>query len=202
MKRNTLTSRDPAMLALSETLDLLRILWSVYHGLQKTSKRMSVTIGLTGAERITIRLIGRFPGIAAGHLADLLHVHPSTLTGVLKALEKRRLLERLVDGGDGRRVLLRLTKAGNRFDIEQDGTAEAAVARAMRSHSPASVHAARQLLITVAAELDSPSRSRVNASARKNRSRSPQRGRARSSRSTSQPRYRPRNRSREDTPAR
>lgn len=141
---------------LGETLDLLRTLWSVYHGLQKTSKRMSREVGITGSERITIRLLGRFPGIAAGSLADLLHVDPSTLTAVLKRLERRRLIERKRDDRDGRRVLLRLTKAGAAYDVETSGTAEAAVARAIRGLSARQLETTREVLLAVASELDAP----------------------------------------------
>lgn len=142
--------------ALGETLELLRILWSVYHGLQKTSKRMSEEVGVTGSERIAIRLIGRFPGIAAGRLAELLHVDPSTLTAVLKRLERRGLVERKRDASDGRRVLLRLTRTGAGYDTETSGTAEAAVARALRAFSARHVALTREVLLAVASELDLP----------------------------------------------
>src|SRR2546421_7190843 len=49
---------------------------------------------LTGPQRLVMRIVGRFPGIAAGRVAQILHVHPSTLTGILKRLEARGLLQR------------------------------------------------------------------------------------------------------------
>ena len=145
---------------LGETLDLLRLLWSVYHGLQNVSKQMKRTIGLTGGERVSIRLIGRFPGLSAGELADLLHVHPSTLTGLLNSLERRRLIHRDIDKRDRRRVRLQLTRQGSEYDREMHGTIESAVKTALRTHAPAEAHTARQLLISVAAALHGQKKAR------------------------------------------
>ncbi|RKI39911.1 MarR family transcriptional regulator, partial [Corallococcus sp. AB049A] len=116
---------------LGEVLEFMRLLWAVDHGLQSTSKRMESTLGLTGPQRLVIRLVGRFPGITAGTLANILHVHPSTLTGVLKRLEKRGLLERKSDPLDGRKALFALTDSGRALDIPSEGTVESAVQRVL-----------------------------------------------------------------------
>src|SRR5207244_12973540 len=82
---------------LGAVLDFMRLLWAVDHALQSASKRMESTFGLTGPQRLVVRIVGRFPGIAAGRIAEILHVHPSTLTGVLKRLESRGILPRRPD---------------------------------------------------------------------------------------------------------
>jgi hypothetical protein len=69
-------SRTPE---LGEALDFLRLIWAVDHGLHRASKRTETELGVTGPQRLVLRIVGRFPGIPAGHLAQLLHVHPSTL---------------------------------------------------------------------------------------------------------------------------
>ena len=51
---------------LGEVLEFMRLLWALHHGMQSTSKRMEATLGLTGPQRLVLRLVGRFPGIAAG----------------------------------------------------------------------------------------------------------------------------------------
>ena len=38
---------------------------------------VKATVGLTGPQRLVVRLVGRFPGITAGRLAEILHVHCS-----------------------------------------------------------------------------------------------------------------------------
>ena len=65
--------------SLDEVLDFLGLIWNVDHALQSLSKRMSSQSGITGPQRLVLRLIGAFPGSAAGQLAEKLHLHPSCL---------------------------------------------------------------------------------------------------------------------------
>ena len=64
---------------LPDVLQFMQLLWAVVHGLDKASKRMSAEIGVTGPQRLVLRVVGLFPGLSAGDLAAILHVHPSTL---------------------------------------------------------------------------------------------------------------------------
>lgn len=138
---------------LGEVLEFMRLLWAVDHGLQSTSKRMEARLGMTGPQRLVLRLVGRFPGITAGTLAQILHVHPSTLTGVLKRLEKRGLLERRSDPLDGRKALFALTEAGKAMDVPATGTVEAAVQRALSRMSRARILNTQDVLTALAEEL-------------------------------------------------
>lgn len=149
---------------LGEVLEFMRLLWAVDHGLQSTSKRMEATLGLTGPQRLVIRLVGRFPGITAGRLAHIMHVHPSTLTGVLKRMEKRGVLERKADPLDGRKALFALTEAGRALDIPSPGTVESAVQRAITRMSRTRLVNAQDVLTAIAEELGagSPSGEPVN----------------------------------------
>ena len=113
--------------ALGETLDFMRLIWEVDHALQRASKRMESTLGVTGPQRLVIRIVGRFPGLPAGHLATLLRVHPSTLTGILKRLERKGLMRKRADPRDGRRLLLSLTEEGRAFNLTNEGTVEGGV---------------------------------------------------------------------------
>jgi DNA-binding MarR family transcriptional regulator len=138
---------------LGEVLEFMRLLWAVDHGLQSTSKRMESSLGITGPQRLVLRLVGRFPGITAGNLAQILHVHPSTLTGVLKRLEKRGLLERKADPLDGRKALFALTEAGRTLDIPSTGTVEAAVQRALSKMNRTRIAHTQDVLTALAEEL-------------------------------------------------
>jgi len=138
---------------LGDVLDFMRLLWAVDHGLQSTSKRMETTLGVTGPQRLVVRLVGRFPGITAGTLAQILHVHPSTLTGVLKRLEKRGLLERKSDPLDGRKALFALTEAGRGLDTPAAGTVEAAVQRVLSRMTRARILHTQDVLTALAEEL-------------------------------------------------
>jgi MarR family transcriptional regulator, organic hydroperoxide resistance regulator len=138
---------------LGTALDFMRLLWAMDHDLQRRSKRMEVELGVTGLQRIIIRLIGRFPGVTAGRLAELVHVHPSTLTGVLKRLVERGLVSRDRDETDARIAHFALTLEGEKIDGSQAGTVEAAVRRALARLAPDKVDAARDVLAAVAEEL-------------------------------------------------
>lgn len=144
---------DVDQLELGQVLEFMQALWAVDHELQSSSKRQEAQTGVTGPQRLVIRMVGRFPGIAAGKVSEILHLHPSTLTGVLKRLETRGLLERHVDPADGRRALLTLTEKGRAIDAARGGTVEASVRRALGKLPARSVATAREVLERLAAEL-------------------------------------------------
>ncbi len=140
---------------LGEVLEFLRLIWALDHALQRASKRMERSLGVTGPQRLAMRIVGRFPGILAGQLAAILHLHPSTLTGILKRLERQGLLTRRRDPRDARRALLGLTAKGRRLEeAVVAGTVEAAVRSALAELSaPAVRHTAGSLRL-LAARLD------------------------------------------------
>ena len=139
---------------LGPVLEFMRLLWAVDHGLQSASKRMHAAIGLTGPQRLVVRIVGRSPAVSAGRLAEILHVHPSTLTGVLRRLEQAGLVQRSTDSSDGRRALFTLTARGRALDRMQSGTIESRVRAALASVPASRVAAAQELLVAVAAELE------------------------------------------------
>ena len=135
-------------------MDFMRLLWAVDHALQRTSKRMEMTLGVTGPQRLVIRIVGRVPRIPAGELARLLHLHPSTLTGVLKRLGRQGLVRQQPDPDDGRRILLVLTAKGQRLNVEAEGTVESGIRRALAGMAPAKLAATREVLESIAAALE------------------------------------------------
>jgi MarR family transcriptional regulator, organic hydroperoxide resistance regulator len=140
--------------SLGEVLDFMRLIWGLDHALQKTSKSMRARIGVTGPQRLAIRLIARFPGIPPGQLAELLHVHPSTLTGILKRLERQGLIRRRPDPRDGRRTFLGITETARRIDTATIGTVEAAVQRVIDSIPKLKLDHARQVFAELTAALN------------------------------------------------
>src|SRR3989440_6411787 len=138
---------------LGAVLDFMRLLWALDHALQSASKRMESNFGMTGPQRLVMRIVGRFPGIAAGRVAEILHVHPSTLTGILKRLESRGLLQRRTDPRDARRALFMLTPKGRKLDTVRTGIVEQAVRRALATDTH-KVAAAQEVLLALSEELD------------------------------------------------
>ena len=144
---------EPPLPHLGEVLDFMRLIWAVDHALQRSSKRMKATMGVTGPQRLVVRIVSRFPGMPAGRIAELLHVHPSTLTGVLKRLERQGLIRRRSDPKDGRRALVGISPKGRAVDLAASGTVEAAVHRALALAPRREIEATRALLARLAREL-------------------------------------------------
>lgn len=151
----------PFGLPVGDAIDFLRLIWAVDHALQRRSKAMAATLGITGPQRLVIRIIGRFPSIHARQLADILHLHPSSLTALLKRLERRDLVRRWPDERDRRRWLLGLTRQGQALNRETPGTIEAAVQRVLETTTRDNLDGTRAVLSKLARELDGGSRSRV-----------------------------------------
>ncbi len=136
-----------------ETLQFMQRMWDFVHALDVRSKRMSQTIGVTGPQRLVIRLVGQKPGQTATEIASMLGKHPSTLTGVLARLESRGLIIREIDPEDRRRARFTLTPGGKRIDRERKGTVEAATRRALGRVSANAVDTTLDLVAKLVEEL-------------------------------------------------
>jgi DNA-binding MarR family transcriptional regulator len=139
---------------LDAVLDFMRLLWSIEHGLQRMSKRMEGELGITGPQRLVLRVVGRFPGLSAGELADIVQLHPSTITGILQRLVASGLLERARDPADSRRARLRLKPRAIPYTRTSSGTVENIVRRALEHVGASKVRAARTVLAEVARRLN------------------------------------------------
>jgi len=93
-------------------LQFLQTVWQLEHALERASKRMEDALGISGPQRFALRMIGVHPGITAGELASVLHLHPSTVTGIVQRLETRRFVRRASNAADGRVAHLYLTPSG------------------------------------------------------------------------------------------
>lgn len=134
-------------------LEFIRLMWAVDHELQSLSKRMVGRMGLTAPQRLALRFVGRQDGITLGALADLLHLHPGTVTGIVRRLEEMGLVTRTRSREDTRRVHLALTAAGTVLNRRRQGTVEAAVRRVAGAVPRAELEHAARVLADVAREL-------------------------------------------------
>ena len=138
---------------LDPVLDFMRLLWSIEHGLQKRSKQMESELGITGPQRLVLRVVGQFPGLSAGELAHIVRLHPSTITGILQRLVARGLVARARDPQDSRRSRLRLKPRALAYTQPSAGTIEQAVTEALGRAGASNVRAARKVLAKVAQHL-------------------------------------------------
>jgi DNA-binding MarR family transcriptional regulator len=96
-------------------LEFLRMVWHLEHALERASKRMEDAFGISGPQRFALKIVSVQPGITAGELARTLHLHPSTVTGIVQRLQLRRLVRRVPSSIDGRVIHLHATRAGARL---------------------------------------------------------------------------------------
>jgi MarR family transcriptional regulator, organic hydroperoxide resistance regulator len=139
---------------LGVVLEFMRLIWAVDRGFGDASQQVVASLGVTAPQHLVMRIVGRFPGISAGQLARMLHARPSTLTPVLKHLERRGLLARRADPRDSRRAALGLTERGWRLDDKAGGAAEEAIRQALSALARKDVRAARSVLAAVAEALE------------------------------------------------
>jgi MarR family transcriptional regulator, organic hydroperoxide resistance regulator len=137
-----------------DALAFLRAIWALDHSLQTRSKQMLRVLGVTGPQRFVIRLIGANPSCAAGEIAETMQVHPSTLTGVLRRLERHGLVDRVVDQSDRRRALFQLTAKGKVIDAHRAGTVESAVRRLQRRAKEAEILSTLRIFAALTEELE------------------------------------------------
>ena len=142
--------RDPDA---DDILRFMRLIWAVDHELERCSKRMEVTHGLTVGQRMTLLLIARDPDISAASLASLMHVHPGTMSGMLKRLESGGFIARNGHAADARRHVLSLTSKGAAANRLRRGTFEHAARNLLRTHPAGDIQAAERVLAGLAASL-------------------------------------------------
>jgi DNA-binding MarR family transcriptional regulator len=150
--RTRSTSKRPK--PAGETLQFMQRMWEVVHALDVRSKRMERTIGVTGPQRLVLRIVGQSPGKVASEIAATLGIHPSTLTGILARLEERGALLREIDAEDRRRARFRLTALGRKIDGLRRGTVEAAVKRSLARAGDETVASTTRLLGIMVEELE------------------------------------------------
>lgn len=140
--------------ALDAPLEFLRTLWALSHALDSRSKTMARAGGVTSPQRMVLRVLSRAPGAAGVELARLLHLHPSTLTGVLRRLEAKKLVRRAPDEHDARRFRFYVTPKGERALTGQQHTVEAVVRRVLAHEAPRSVAEVQRMIRRITAGLE------------------------------------------------
>lgn len=135
------------------TLAFLRTVWALDHGLHSHSKRMKTERGVTGPQRLVLRVLELAPGTPPSELARILCVHRSTVSVILRALESAGHVKRLPNASDGRAVVLSLTPKGRRVVEEQAGTVEAVFRKTLGKLPPRNVQIAQVVLETLSRAL-------------------------------------------------
>lgn len=145
---------QPPPAPLTHALEVMRRIWAVDHAARRLSRVMEAELGVTGPQRLVVRIVGQRPGISAGELCALLHLDASTLSGHLQSLSDAGILERRPSPTDARKACISLTPKGKRFDVQTPGTVEAAVESVLAGVDPRSLGHVERFLETLVAALD------------------------------------------------
>ena len=135
---------------LGPALDFLAHIWALNHAIERVSTRTQRALRISAPQRLVLRCIGKFPGIAsAGHAARLLQRPPGRLLGGPTPPRRPSCWNATVGGG----FLLGLTAKGRALDRPMPHTVEHAVERLLTLTDPADLEAAARTLTKLAALL-------------------------------------------------
>ncbi len=93
-------------------------LYSASNAMNRTYRPHLSPLGLTYPQYIALTVLWEKDGVTVGALCDRMMTETSTLTPLLKRLEKRGYLERKRSSEDERQVLVHLTHAGRQLQSE------------------------------------------------------------------------------------
>lgn len=143
--------------AAPDVLDVMQVLWALAHALEARSKRMHRDLGITGPQRLLLRVVGQSPGCGPGEAARRLSLNPGTVSRLAAGLERKKLVRRELDRADGRKQRLVLTARGKLLNGRHRGTVEGAVREALAGATPSEVRLARKFIRRLTDSLTVPS---------------------------------------------
>ena len=139
-----------------DVLDVMQVLWALAHALEARSKRMHRDLGITGPQRLLLRVVGKSPGCGPGEAARRLSLNPGTVSRLATGLERQKLVRRELDRADGRKQRLVLTARGRSLNGRHRGTVEGAVRDAIVGATPSEVRLARKFIRRLTESLTVP----------------------------------------------
>jgi DNA-binding MarR family transcriptional regulator len=142
--------------AAPDVLEVMKVLWALAHALEARSKRMQRDLGVTGPQRLLLRVVGQSPGCGPGEAARRLSLNPGTVSRLATGLERRKLVRREVDPVDGRKQRLVLTTRGQLLNGLHRGTVEGAVRKAIVGATASEVRLARKFIRRLTESLTVP----------------------------------------------
>ena len=137
-------------------LEVMQVLWALAHALEARSKWMHRNLGVTGPQRLLLRVIGESPGCSPGEAARRLSLNPGTASRLATGLERAGLVRREEDQADGRRMRLILTRRGEVVNRHHQGTVEAAARDALASATLGEARLARRFIRRLTESLTVP----------------------------------------------
>lgn len=109
------TKADGFSLGSSYGEQVLICLRKIMQAISLHSRSLVKQVGLTGPQLIFLKAVAKSEGIPVGEIAKAISLSQATVTGILERMVKRGLVSRQRSDRDKRRVLIRLTPAGEQI---------------------------------------------------------------------------------------
>lgn len=107
---------------------------------------MELRLGVTGPQRMILRLISRFPAIPTKMISQILKLHASSVSTSVRRLEAKGQLVRIRTEEDGPSGILELTESGRAIASPQDRTIESALRAFVHGVANETLNEATQVL--------------------------------------------------------
>jgi len=95
--------------------EVLICLRKIMQAIALHSRSLVKQVGLTGPQLIFLKTVAKHEIISVGEIAKAISLSQATVTGILERLVKRGLVSRQRSDQDKRRVLIRITPAGDQI---------------------------------------------------------------------------------------
>jgi DNA-binding MarR family transcriptional regulator len=143
-------------LASEPTRRIMDSIRRVVHGLRVSSRQAEQRVGLSGAQLFVLQRLGLADSLSINELAERTSTHQSSVSVVVRRLVERKLVQRMINPRDKRRVELSLTPAGRKLARRSPNAAQDRLLQAVRQLPPSERRQLSELLIKVVSRMDLP----------------------------------------------
>jgi len=136
---------------LSESVEMLH---QIFQAVDLFSRQVLRDFGVSGPQIWALRTIDRGTVISMGDLAQRMHLHMSTVTGIIDRLESGKLVTRERSGADARVMELRLTPKGRALLGKAPEPPRSKAARGLQRLRPKELKQVHAALLLIARAMD------------------------------------------------
>jgi DNA-binding MarR family transcriptional regulator len=146
-----LPSRSERQETLSESVEMLH---QIFQAVDLFSRQTLRDFGVTGPQIWALRTIDDGDVVSMGDLAQRMHLHMSTISGIIDRLESSRLVTRERSTADARVMDVRLTARGRALLAKAPEPPRSKAARGLQRLSPKELSRVHSALLLIARAMD------------------------------------------------
>ncbi len=136
--------RNELPTAPDDIAEIMQGLRRIFRAVHEYSHDVQETFGITGPQLWALRAVRSHGPFSLGDLAGRMCLHPSTVSGVIDRLERKRLVTRERRDADRRVLDLRVTAAGEALLARAPEPAQGQLLHGLSGMRPAEVRAIRE----------------------------------------------------------